>query len=105
MKFIALFLSIYMTALAFMPCRDKQDTAALNKIHTTVQKSHTGNDQCGQESCSPFCSCTCCSTVRTLQPQTLIQFPAIQLADSYTIHPTPAIQQVSLSVWQPPQLS
>jgi len=105
MKFIALFFSVYMTLLAFMPCRDRQDNTASANAQTTVQRSHSGNNQANQETCSPFCTCLCCSTVRTLQPQMILEITIAHVFRTYAAHTTPAIQQVSLSIWQPPQLS
>ncbi|MEO7212063.1 MAG: DUF6660 family protein [Mucilaginibacter sp.] len=105
MKAIALFFSIYMTILALMPGWDRQDNAALTNAQTTVQRNHSCNNQGSQETCSPFCTCSCCSTVRALQSTITLVYNMHQVTNTYATYCTPAIQQMSLSIWQPPQLS
>jgi hypothetical protein len=105
MKAIALFFSLYMTLLAFMPCRDKQDNAALVDSQPTIQRSHSCNNQASQETCSPFCTCSCRSAVRVLHQQPPLVFAFVQVYREYPIQLIPALQQISPSIWQPPQLS
>ncbi len=94
-----------MTLLAFMPCGDKKDNAVFEKYHTTIQKDHSCNNLPDQETCPPFCTCSCCSTVRALQSQMVLEFTIAQVFRIYATQPTPAVQQMSVSIWQPPQLS
>ncbi|RYE27541.1 MAG: hypothetical protein EOP45_00835 [Sphingobacteriaceae bacterium] len=105
MKFFAIFFSLYMTVLALMPCQDKEDIAREFTAHYTIQKGHSGTDKCGQETCSPFCICACCSTVRALQQHAITQHLEKPVFKVYAALLTPALQQVSISIWQPPQLS
>lgn len=105
MKYIALLISLYMTVLAIMPCRDQQEKDATLTFHTTIQKSHSCDTACGQETCSPFCTCVCCSTVRVLEQQSLFKLAGIHFSNSYPLQVIAALKNISLSVWQPPQLS
>ncbi|MES2276236.1 MAG: DUF6660 family protein [Bacteroidota bacterium] len=103
MKYFAFIFSLYITSLALIPCQDREDTIA-SFNHVSVQKSHAVNDERGQESCPPFCTCSCCSTARQLtETITMGVFtkPVTRVYPGYTI---PAIQEQSIKIWQPPQI-
>ncbi|MBS7566850.1 hypothetical protein KHS38_20765 [Mucilaginibacter sp. Bleaf8] len=106
MKYLALLFSIYMIILAVLPCRDRDDFADMGKSYTSIQKSHTADEKAGQESCPPFCTCACCSTVRTLTPQlSFITIFVQPVSRTYAQTPVPAIREQSISIWQPPRLA
>ncbi|WP_352432940.1 hypothetical protein ABDD95_24070 [Mucilaginibacter sp. PAMB04274] len=94
-----------MTILAVLPCRDSDDFADVARSYPSIGKSHTANEKAGQETCPPFCTCACCSTVRTLTPQLSKTTIFIQpISRSYAEAPVPAVREQSISIWQPPRL-
>ncbi|WP_143167080.1 DUF6660 family protein [Mucilaginibacter sp. OK098] len=105
MKYLAFIFSIYFVLLALLPCQDRNEIAAHVKIHAAVQQSHSGNDLCGQETCPPFCSCTCCSTARQLTSNPALTIFTQTIARSYAEHAVAAIREQSIAIWQPPQIS
>lgn len=106
MKYLALLFSLYMIILAVLPCRDRDDLADAVRSYTSIQKSHTADEKAGQETCPPFCTCACCSTVRTLTPQISFITVFIQsVSRTYAEASVPAIREQSISIWQPPRLA
>lgn len=98
--FIMAFLSL---ALSFVPCGDK---AEIVEIHTMAdlknsdhQHSHSGTD-----TCTPFCHCSCCSSLTINKTTVLIYFPlAVEKIKVYYL-PSEIID-AAIPVWQPPQLA
>jgi len=103
MKIIALFFSIYMIVLTLMPCQDRQDHVVPSSDQSSIQKAHAANEN--NDACSPLCNCNCCSTTRDLQRQNAVKHIPEPVYTVYSAQITPAIQKISISIWQPPQLS
>lgn len=104
-KLVTIIFSIYMTLLAVMPCRDTDDFGDLSTSYTTLAQSHSENDKASKETCTPFCTCACCSTVRTVTSrQPVIQIFIQQVTKTYAVTQVPAVLEQSLSIWQPPQI-
>ncbi|QEM09074.1 DUF6660 family protein [Mucilaginibacter rubeus] len=103
MKYLAIIFSVYMTILAILPCQDREDMIA-SVMHVTVQKSHSANDERGQETCPPFCTCSCCSTARTLTAKITIKVFTKSITREYPNYSTLAIQDQPINIWQPPQI-
>ncbi|WP_365334785.1 DUF6660 family protein [uncultured Mucilaginibacter sp.] len=105
MKFITIIFSFYMTLLAVMPCRDTDDFGDLSTSNTSLAQSHSDKEKTSKETCTPFCTCACCSTVRTVTSrQPVIQIFIQQITKTYAVTQVPAILEQSISVWQPPQI-
>lgn len=104
MKLLNIILCLYMTLLGILPCQDKNDAAFM--INTTsIQQAHHHEESAGKETCTPLCTCTCCSTVRTLTPQfTLASAVEVPVNQDYAQPSVPALADQVLSIWQPPQL-
>jgi hypothetical protein len=95
-----------MTLLAVLPCRDKDDFGDMTKSYTTISSSHSENEKAGKETCTPFCTCSCCSTVRTIsiyQPLTDLYLPEVK--KTFGEPNVPALPEQSISISQPPQIS
>jgi len=103
MKYLAFIFSLYFALLAVLPCQDEDDMIA-GVMHVTIQKSHSAKDERGQETCPPFCTCSCCSTARLLTSNTVLIFNAQAIVRTYRKYVTPATQKQSLNIWQPPQI-
>ncbi len=105
MKYFTIIFSIYMTLLALSPCRDSEDFITISKLVTADAKSHSADERAGMDTCNPFCTCTCCSTVRTLtshEPVVIIFHQ--ELKQTFSEPKVPALLEESISIWQPPQL-
>lgn len=105
MKCLTIIFSIYMTLLAVLPCRDKDDFVDVIKSYTTINSSHSGNEEAGKETCTPFCTCSCCSTVRaisTYQPVAGLYLQEVK--KSFGEPNVPALPEQIISIWQPPQI-
>jgi hypothetical protein len=104
MKYLAFLFIFYFTILAILPCQDREDMIA-SVMHATIKKSHSCNEQRGQETCPPFCTCSCCSTARLLTTKTVFTFQLQAIVRIYREYVTPATQSQSIKIWQPPQIS
>lgn len=104
MKILALIMAFLVLALSVMPCADSQVLAG--KEGTTTELTKTGKQQNNpiQDDCSPFCQCSCCagfSINHFVASVTTVQY----LSDNPTNDFLPSeVIEVSLPIWQPPQI-
>jgi hypothetical protein len=111
MKYISAILSIYILALALLPCADQidwcnSDTGAEQVVAQAEAGDHDHSSD-SKDLCSPLCTCSCCHlTVRTPTKNDLpITIPKFIFADS------PLLESVLVDItsihdiWHPPQLS
>lgn len=83
-----------------MPCGDKDDC---NEIKHNETSQNTGDHQ--DESCTPFCVCSCCAThfvVKSFQP---LQNQIAEINSICTVHPESEISSAVIAIWQPPKLA
>lgn len=104
MKWLNILICLYMIILAIMPCQDRDDAGVI--VNTvSVQQSHENDEKAGKEICTPFCTCSCCSTVRTLTPiVTIASTIESPVKKNYRQSLVPALSDQALSIFQPPQL-
>ena len=100
MKLFALFMSFYLLLLPLLPCGDTDDC----REETQLPASHDQHEE-DDETCTPFCYCTCCPASMFTTPVTMdwslaLEMPAVQI--DY-IHPLYSFHYHSF--WQPPKLS
>jgi len=74
-------------------------------IQVTIQKSHSANDERDQETCPPFCTCSCCSTARHLTKTVTTSIFTKAITREYPDYGIPAVQKQPIKIWQPPQIS
>lgn len=105
MKYLALLFSFYLIALTLMPCGDVSDNAVDAKTSYTIHKDTRAMENCNQEVCTPFCSCSCCSVGKNFPVQTVsISVDPVVLV-SYCFYAASAPSEQAVDVWQPPKLS
>jgi hypothetical protein len=104
MKYVAFIFSLYFTLLALLPCQDREDMIA-SVMHVTVQKSRSCDEQKGQETCPPFCTCSCCSTARHLTTTVFFSVFTKTVIRVYAEYSIPGLLEQSINIWQPPQIS
>ena len=105
MKATAIFLTILLFALNFIPCRDAAACAPNDaKAAAELPGTHNDSDKHDDDSCSPLCICSCCSVAPMPSPaivvETIIERVHPILASAYTDQ----LLDISLPIWQPPQL-
>jgi len=100
---MAFLFSLYFTALAVLPCQDKEDMIASVINQVTIQKSHSCNDQKREETCPPFCTCSCCSTASHLTAALTTSIFTKPITREYRDYTTSAISEQPVKIWQPPQ--
>ena len=104
MKFFAFIMAVLVMALSVMPCAD--GTVAMNKseIKTEISKAVHSHDVPNHDICSPFCHCACCAAVTVIPFISIINIqPAISSRTKTAFLPSEVID-ITLPVWQPPQL-
>ncbi len=103
MKIVFFIMAFLALALSFVPC---SDTAALNEVHDNTELSNSNQQHSHSEhdACSPFCHCSCCSSLSFIQKINFL-YPA-QVVNQIKIKHLPSqIFEVTIPVWQPPQLA
>ncbi len=104
MKYITIIFSLYMTFLAFWPCRDSDDFGDIAKSYSSFTKTHSSEDS-EKETCTPFCTCACCSIVRTVAPHSpVVTIFQQEVKQTYGEPKVPALLDQVIAIWQPPQL-
>lgn len=104
---------IYMLALALVPCGD--GGGGITEIiryfteeeHLFMSDHEQHSNSCGDDTCSPFCICSCCSSVMDtpiklhfqITPKTAIP----SNTPSFFININPS--SFFAAIWQPPKLS
>jgi hypothetical protein len=106
MKFFAFIMAFLVLVLNCLPCADGAIAIQHEKLKaefTTAQSSSQESDH--NDACSPFCQCSCCATFSINHVIAAIPGPHI-FASTLTFSYLPATAvEISLPVWQPPQLS
>ncbi len=84
-----------------MPCNDKQDC---NEAKHTEQFAQAEHHDHANESCTPFCVCSCCAT-HILFSNFTNEFSVD--TESKTVYSKPTTAELCsaiITVWQPPKL-
>lgn len=61
MRFLQLFLALYLLFLTLNPCQDRDECAATEST-AIAQQDHRNHSE-EPEACSPLCLCACCSQI------------------------------------------
>lgn len=87
-----------------MPCADGYVDLCEEKTEL-ADRNHHEDSGTANDDCSPFCYCTCCTGYSTDHFIAEVE-PAIESyqRDRFS-HLSLSIKEISLPIWQPPQLS
>ncbi|MFN8209085.1 MAG: hypothetical protein U0T82_17010 [Bacteroidales bacterium] len=99
MRNLSILFSLYILCLIVAPCLDEHGITALSGSENAC---HHDKDHADTDKCSPFCTCSCCSSP-VLAQQISTFFYTTDLPVVFQCEP--AISFVSCcpaSVWQPP---
>jgi len=101
MRFFAFIMALLVITLSCVPCADGHESS---KQLSGKETKKTQQSQAGDETCSPFCHCSCCAGFsinhRFAQTSTLLPVHIPQHKSRYIGD----LIQVSFSVWQPPKM-
>ncbi|RYU91433.1 hypothetical protein EWM62_05690 [Mucilaginibacter terrigena] len=100
MKFLCILFSLVVVFLSVKPCCTDSDCDAIVK---TEQGGNNKAKDCA--GCSPFFSCGTCAGFTVTQTITanLLISPA-KTRPTFTPYHQPDVKEITLSIWQPPQL-
>ncbi|MRG45755.1 hypothetical protein GFS24_11560 [Chitinophaga sp. SYP-B3965] len=99
MRMLTYILTILVLTLSCLPCADAD--VAHNDMES-MSMTHPAQDQ-HPDACSPFCICTCCASY------SFIYYTATNLtvpvsSPNYSFFDVHTLHEISLPIWQPPQL-
>ncbi|TWI82627.1 DUF6660 family protein [Chitinophaga japonensis] len=103
MKFLAFIMAIIVLALSCMPCADAASAMMARKAKTEITKTPVQQHP-DTDTCSPFCQCTCCAGFTLNYGFYTLITPANFTSSLYSDNRQSGIIEISLPVWQPPQL-
>ena len=104
MRFIAVFLSLYIVFLSCMPCGDMKDCKELNGDKIEFSTSNHSDHHNDTETCSPFCSCVCCGqTVSVGICKTEIKCTVYSTTPKFFFPSSSFSSEFHSSIWQPPK--
>jgi len=100
-------MALLVLALSSMPCMDlaafAKSTANAKTVVDQIDQHQPQQDH--NDDCSPFCSCNCCAGFSiNHQIPTIDKLFPVTLNKSVSFYNV-GIVEISLPVWQPPQLS
>ncbi len=112
MRLVALFMALYLSILACVPCSDgehnhaeQQDPGVAAYAYSNAPLNSHPHQQCN-DTCSPFCGCHCCSVNFTLRAPAV--FSAVPRKAEFSNQRFPDLEartkDVSIAIDHPPQL-
>ena len=113
MKVFTYIFSFYMILLSLAPCGDGGNGIIeivhniLNIEYEHISDHEEHSNSCGDDSCTPFCICSCCSTpvytIDHFEEPTISIFSQPDTKPSFI--PNLVSSSINLSIWQPPKFS
>lgn len=108
MRFTAFILAILVLILSCIPCADMDGIPLVSSSTHLTAKSNLPSQQDNHKDgdlCSPFCHCACCAGFSIIyNPVAIPQRIQIALRPVYTEFVSADVIEISLPIWQPPQL-
>jgi len=108
MKFLSLILSIAILAVSFVPCTDNLVIMTGSSLKKEIKSSPNSSNEHNNtsDSCSPFCTCSCCAASAIYSPFSRAQVvKVIFQSKKYPLYNISLNSEVFYSIWQPPKLS
>lgn len=107
MRFTSIILMVYVMVLTFIPCSDRMTESHTHLHSGTEQSSHQEHHDCSKDSCTPFCTCSCCGISLTVA--NFHVFNLEKPIESYanidlTEKEYPLVSNDQENIWQPPQV-
>lgn len=104
MRLLAHIIAFVVLALSCFPCADDARLAE-GKVQSELAEAHNdAGDQDHNDICPPFCHCSCCPGFSIVHIAASLNHINFELNKTFTAYLPHNLQQVSLPIWQPPQL-
>ena len=105
MKFFAFIMAFLILGLSHLPCADEAFSTSVGKVKselfkTPVQQNETDH----KDDCTPFCNCTCCAGFSVNHCIASISAIIVFSSKKFSSYLPANTSEVSIPVWQPPQL-
>jgi hypothetical protein len=105
MRFLFLFLGLYLLWLSFIPCSDSKDCIAPVEVNISAANTHQEHEH-SKEACTPFCICSCCAASSIFSPVQKIQAGRLIIpGNPFTLYSVGLSCETLHNIWQPPRLS
>ena len=104
MKFFVFIMGIILLAASCYPCTDDSYTMKNGKAKIENAKAPSQKDKDHNDSCPPFCICTCCSGFSISHALTSINIPEINSSGILSPFLPATTVNISLPVWEPPRI-
>jgi hypothetical protein len=104
MKLFAFLMAFLILTLGIIPCADAEGGAYDGKAKTELSKTNHPQDDQQQDDCSPFCHCTCCAGSfinRYIPGFNITLHYKSKLSNCFS---PSELKEISLPIWQPPQI-
>lgn len=103
MKLWAILLNLYLVLLSGMPCGDRSECEFGKEPQVSMAVNHDGH-QHSSETCTPFCSCSCCAASVIIQSAPQYDF-SLPRHRSVAFHaPVAPLSHGHKAIWQPPKI-
>ena len=104
MKFFTFIMAALVLVLSCMPCTDEAFGMNNNKATTTFSKTQNQQEDNHSDDCSPFCTCNCCAGFTIISNSYQIGYVFFPSVEKNAVHLPVSLSEISLPIWQPPQL-
>lgn len=107
MKLSCYLFSFYMLLLTCTPCADTYEDYLKSKESIISQTDDRNTNKEHNETCSPFCICTCCGhqTPFNILAALIKYTKAFKVDKQFTIYNQSIVSSYYGNIWQPPKLS
>ncbi len=103
MRFLAFFMAVLVLSLSCLPCGDV-NTIVVKEGKATYELSKCADGDKHEDDCSPFCHCSCCAGYSIHHQVAVLQQSCPPSAFLHNSRYIQTIREVSIPIWQPPQL-
>ena len=113
MKLSIKIFAFYLMILSIVPCGDGGGgileivNHLFNLEHNHVSSHEKHSKDCGDDTCTVFCVCTCCSSIIELPSEfpLNLSIPDTEITKTKSFHPKFYESLFLTSIWQPPKFS
>ncbi len=96
-------MAVLVIGLSCIPCADDVFASNPDKAKKEISTEHEHQEN-HNDACSPFCHCTCCAGYSINHSLISISNPLISGDKFFSSYLPDNLIEVSLPIWQPPQL-
>jgi hypothetical protein len=91
--------------MSCLPCGDSIDCNLKTQAKIAASNNHQQHNH-EKESCTPFCTCSCCSATVSFTPFTKSAIDKVAFHSvKYPTYNVAFTAEAHYSIWQPPQIS